>query len=242
MEVEGLSQSEAVNALQDWVPGVAGASEREQPSDKEKLDFGLSIWNAAGPLRGSIGECYLLKTRGIDTGALPPSIHEALRFHPKCVFGSERVPCIVALMVDPTTDAPVGIHRIGLQQANGKVTKLDRRALGRMGVVKLWSLTGASQLVAGEGIETVLAAATRMSFQGAPLTPAWSLVSKNGLASLPVISGVDRLIQLIDHDENGEGQKAAEHGRLIWGERTVVPLLPKQPGWDWNDAVLGRKA
>jgi hypothetical protein len=60
---------------------------------------------------------------------------------------------------------------------------------------------------------------------------------------LPVISGVKRLIQLIDHDENSEGQKAAEHGRRIWsGSVPIVPLLPKQIGWDFNDVILGRKA
>jgi hypothetical protein len=238
-----LTRAEAVAALQDWVPGVAGALEREQPNAEEKLAFALSIWNAAGPIAGTIGERYLAETRGIDPGALPPAIHEALRFHPRCVFGSgEKHPCLVALMVDPVTDAPVSIHRIGLQQTNGKITKLDRRALGRMGVVKLWPQNGAGQLVAGEGIETVLAAATRMTYQGAPLTPAWSLVSKNGLASLPLIPGVSRLIQLIDHDQNGEGQKAAEHGRQLWsGFAPIVPLLPKQVGWDFNDVILGRK-
>jgi hypothetical protein len=246
LEAEHMTRAEAIAALQDWAPGVAGVSEGEQPSAEEKLAFALSIWNAAEPLLGSIGEKrYLAETRGIDVSKLPATIHEALRFHPRCPFGAgERHPCIIALMRDPVTDAPVGIHRIGLtQNSTGEVTKLDRRTLGRMGVVKLWPLNGAGQLVAGEGIETVLAAATRMTYQGAPLTPAWSVVSKHGLAALPLISGVSRLIQLIDHDENGEGQQAAAHGRQNWsGYAPIVPLMPKQPGWDWNDAVLGRKA
>jgi hypothetical protein len=219
--------------------------EREPPSDKEKLAFALSIWDAAVRLRGTIGERYLADTRGIDVGKLPPTIHEALRFHPRCVFGSgERHPCIVALMSDPVTDAPVGIHRIGLTQANGAIIKIDRRALGRMGVVKLWPVNGANQLVVGEGIETVLAAATRMSFRNAPLTPAWSAVTKNGIAVLPVVAGIARLILLIDHDENNAGQNAAERCRQIWSgsARSIVPLMPKQAGWDFNDVVLGRKA
>jgi len=67
-------------------------------------------------------------------------------------------------MRDPTTDAPVGIHRIGLALKDGEVVKLDRMALGRMGVVKLWPMNGGEQLVVGEGIETTLAAATRISY------------------------------------------------------------------------------
>jgi hypothetical protein len=244
LEVEGLTRAEAINALQDWHKG--GTPAPEGPDAEEKLAFALSIWNAAESLQGSIGEKrYLAETRGIDVSKLPATIHEALRFHPRCPFGAgERHPCIIALMRDPVTDAPVGIHRIGLtQNSTGEVTKLDRRTLGRTGVVKLWPLNGTGQLVVDEGIETALAAATRMTYQGAPMTPAWSVVSKHGLAALPLISGVSRLIQLIDHDENGEGQQAAAHGRQNWsGYAPIVPLMPKQLGWDWNDAVLGRKA
>jgi hypothetical protein len=59
-----------------------------------------------------------------------------------------------------------------------------------------------------------------------------------------VLSGVARLILLVDNDENGEGQKAAGHCRQIWtaAGRTVAALVPKHAGWDFNDAVLGRKA
>ena len=144
----------------------------------------MTLWQAAIPLLGSIGERYLSETRGIDVGKLPADIHESLRFHPRCPFGSDTAPCILALMRDPLGDTPVGIHRIGLKSADGKVSKLDRRALGQMGVVKLWPANGT--LTIGEGIETVLAAATRLSHE-TPLIPAWSAVSSGGLAKLPVI-------------------------------------------------------
>ena len=147
-------------------------------------------------------------------------------------------------MRDPVTDAPIGIHRIGLAVENSIIVKLDRMALGRMGVVKLWPMNGGGQLVVGEGIETTLAATTRISYHGAPLTPAWSAVARGGLGRLPVLPGVERLVLLVDHDENGEGQRAAEICRRIWksASRTTVPLIPKQRGWDFNDVVLGRKA
>jgi len=117
-------------------------------------------------------------------------------------------------------------------------------ALGRMGIVKLWPMNGGGQLVVGEGIETVLAAATRISYRNAPLTPAWSAVAKGGLRNLPVLPGVSQLILLVDNDENGEGQKAAAHCRQVWDAagRAVAALVPKHAGWDFNDEVLGRKA
>jgi hypothetical protein len=107
--------------------------------------------------------------------------------------------------------------------------------------VKLWP--AGDQLVVGEGIETTLAAATRISYRGAALTPAWSAVAKGGLGWLPVLPNVQRLILLVDHDSNGEGQKAAERCRQVWRAmgRNVVPLVPKQAGWDFNDVVLERR-
>ena len=242
MQVEGMTRAEAIVTLQDW----SGPILTEQCRDIEaRVAFALEVWNAASPLAGSIAERYLANTRGIDISKLPPTIHETLRFHPRCVFGSRTYkPCLVALMRDPVTDTPIGIHRIGLAQDNGAITKIDRMALGRMGVVKLWPANGNGQLVAGEGIETTLAAATCISYRDAPLTPAWSAIAKGGLGSLPVLPDVSQLVLLVDNDENGEGQKAAAHCRQVWtaAGRTVAALVPKQVGWDFNDVVLGRKA
>jgi hypothetical protein len=230
-----------MNALHDWCGSVTA---QQKQSTEAKLDFALGIWNAAQPLKDTIGERYLSETREIDVSKLPPTINDALRFHPHCVFGARTYrPCLIALMRDPATDAPVGIHRIGLAQENGAIIKLDRMALGHMGVVKLWPMNGNGQLVVGEGIETVLAAATRISYRGAPLTPAWSAVAKGGLGRLPVLSDVARFILLVDHDENGEGQRAGELAQRIWKSagRTTVLLIPNQKGWDFNDVVLGKK-
>ena len=241
-QVEGMTKAEAIAALQDWSGPVSIDQQRDVAA---RCAFALEIWNAAQPLTGTIAERYLSETRGIDVGKLPPTIHEALRFHPRCVFGARTYqPCLIALMRDPVADAPIGVHRIGLAVENGTVIKLDRMALGRMGVVKLWPMNGNGQLVVGEGIETTLAAATRISYHGAALTPAWSAVAKGGLGRLPTTISAARLILLVDNDENGEGQRAAEQCRRVWKAvgRTVVPLIPKQRGWDFNDVVLGRKA
>jgi len=110
-----------------------------------------------------------------------------------------------------------------------------------MGVAKLWPLNGSSTLVVGEGIETVLAAATRLTYRGEPLVPAWSAIAKGGLRTLPPLP-VTQLILLVDNDENGEGQKAAAQCRDRLQHRTVVPLIPKQVGFDFNDVVLRRPA
>jgi DNA polymerase len=242
MRVEGMTKAETLAALQDW----SGPASTEQLHDvTTRALFALQIWDQAQPLAGTLGERYLAETRGIDIGKLPLMIHDALRFHPRCPFGARTYqPCLIALMRDPETDAPVGIHRIGLAVENDAVIKTNRMALGRMGVVQLWPLNGDTRLVVGEGLETTLAAATRISYGGTLLTPAWSAIARGGLGRLPVLPNVQHLILLVDNDENGEGQKAAEHCRQTWRVmgRDVVALLPKQLGWDFNDVVMRRKA
>jgi putative DNA primase/helicase len=111
-------------------------------------------------------------------------------------------------------------------------------ALGCMGAVKLWPANG--QLTVGEGLETVLSACTRLSYGGALLIPAWALISSGKLAVLPVLPDVPRLTVLVDHDLNGEGQAAAERLERAWraANRTVLQLLPGNPGDDFNDIVL----
>jgi hypothetical protein len=145
------------------------------------------------------------------------------------------VPCIVALMRDPASDAPVGIHRIGLKTLDGKISKIDRMAYGKMGMVKFWPANGT--LTIGEGIETVLAAVTRLSYE-TPLIPAWSAVSSGGLARLPVLPDVRSLVVLVDHDIEGLSDAAKLAQRWQAAGREVTQLLPDKPGSDFNDVVL----
>src|SRR5262249_52301471 len=80
----------------------------------------------------------------------------------------------------------------------------------------------------------------RLSYGGASLIPAWALISSGKLAVLPVLPDVQRITVLVDHDLNGEGQAAAERLERAWGaaNRTVLRLLPDNPGDDFNDIVL----
>jgi phage/plasmid primase-like uncharacterized protein len=132
---------------------------------------------------------------------------------------------------------PTGIHRIAL---TGDARKIDRKMLGRWGAVKLWPAT--TQLVIGEGIETVLAAATRIPYRDAPLRPAWSAVSDGAIGRFPIIPTVERLVILVDHDTNGAGQAAARRCAVRWSRagHTVVRLTPDNPDTDFNDLILER--
>jgi DNA polymerase len=236
MRAEGMTETEAVLYIEHW-PGPSTATPRNG-DDADKRAFIKAIWVEAKTLLGSIAERYLDETRGIDVSLLPADIHRSLRFHPACVFGSSARPCLIALMRDPLTDAPVGIQRIALEQRNGRIEKLERRMLGHAGVVKLWP--AGSWLAIGEGLETVLAAATRVLYQGAYLQPAWAAMNSGLLGQLPVLDGVERLILLVDHDAAGRAAADACIQRWTGAGRTVVRLTPNRQGADFNDLVMER--
>jgi DNA polymerase len=227
---EGMSRDEALAAIQAGDQPSLTATE-----DKAvKTERALALWYESRPIAGTLAACYLAETRGIDLAALPADIDAALRFHPRCPFGpGNRHPCLLALLRDAITDQPIGIQRIALTP---KACKIERRMLGQSGTVKLWP--AGPQLVVGEGIETVLAAATRVTYHGAPLLPAWSAVSTSLLEKFPVLAGVERLIILVDHDPAGKTAAACCTERWNRAGRTVVRLTPKRTGADFNDIVM----
>jgi hypothetical protein len=210
-------------------------------SKNDTLIYVERLWDAAVPIRGTIAERYLDETRGCDVTKLPENVTDSLRYDQWCVFGPGRhEPCLIALMRDPETDAITGVQRIGLRVgADGRIAKIDRMMLGTAGIVKIWPASD-KMLVIGEGLETVLAAATRLTHGGMPLRPAWAALSAGKLRALPPIAGIERLIVLADNDANGEGQAAAAHVAAVWRAAgiDVEVLTPPVTGTDFNDLIL----
>jgi putative DNA primase/helicase len=90
--------------------------------------------------------------------------------------------------------------------------------------------------MAGEGIETTLAAMTATGL------PAWSALSTSGLSALILPPVVRTVIILADNDPNGAGERAARTATARWlaeGRRVRV-AMPPEPGSDFNDVLIGR--
>lgn len=184
---KGLSTKQAIEHLRQLAGRSAPAPNQTRRDPEDTRKFALSIWNDARPIKNTLAEAYL-NTRHIDITSLPTA---ALRFHPRCVFGPRNYqPCLIALFRNPITDEPTGIHRIRVALDNQKV---ERKMLGPVkgSVVKLWPDEDITfGLVIGEGIETVLAAATRVEYRGTRqhplkptlLRPAWADTDFNDLA------------------------------------------------------------
>jgi DNA polymerase len=232
MQVENVDRETALQMLETWDGPRCEVQVRDD--GKTNLAFALQLWEQAQPIADTLAARYLSDTRRIELAALPTNINEALRFHPRCPFGpGNRNPCLLALMRNPTTNAVTGIQRIGL---TSDARKIDRRMLGRLGVVKLWP--AGSQLVVGEGLETVLAAATRIPYCDAPLQPAWAALSSDALGQFPVLPKVECLIVLVDHDPAGKTAASYCAGRWERAKRSVIQLTPDEPGFDFNDLIL----
>jgi hypothetical protein len=233
-KVEGLDRDKAIAQLKSGDgPTIDRAPKPKQRDKAGSIAYALKLWQAATPIAGTLAARYLSDTRGIDLAQLPADVNETLRYHPRCAFGSVNHPCLLALMRDVMTDEPVGIQRIALTRT---AEKIERRALGNLGVVKLWKPNG--QLVIGEGLETTLSAATRVPYEDAPLRPAWAMISTYSYAQFPAIQGVERLILLIDHDEPGINAANLCADRWSRARRTVVRLMPDEPGTDFNDLIM----
>jgi DNA polymerase I-like protein with 3'-5' exonuclease and polymerase domains len=235
-EAEGLSIDAAIDVIFHW-QGRSSSPRRD--NDERTLKLALALWQAAKPIAGTPACRYLADVRGIDVAMLPADA--PLRFHPRCTFGpGQRLPCLIALYQDIESDEPAGVHRIALTPEVLAGGEVERRSLGRWPTpraIKLWPAT--TVLYLGEGIETVLAAATRLPYRdGGLMRPAWAAVSTGGIAKFPVLPDVQELRLLLDHDAEGEACAWPCRERWEAAGRKVKRLRPPQPGYDFNDVVL----
>jgi hypothetical protein len=158
------------------------------------------LWTPAIPIAGTLAEEYLLNVRGVK---IPDRAREALRFMPEVTWSDKgafhKAPAMVALMTDPATNKPCGVHVTHLTSTGKKHPVAGKRMRGRRGVVMLWPDDAATTgLFLTEGIETALAAWTLCGFE-----PIWAATCAGGVASFPVLGGVECLHVLADADQPG---------------------------------------
>lgn len=226
------------NAIPDQ-PNRILKTHRRSCCDVECTREALAIWSAACEPQGTPGWKYLFR-RGVALKALPSRINEALRFHPDCPWRDERRMCLVALWTETISGEARAIHRRPITPDGENLAHWRAWGPTTGCVIRLWPDDEVSQdLVLGEGVETVLAAATRIAHRGTLLQPAWAAGDAGHIGAFPALSGVEALTLLVDADENGIGQcRAAECARR-WTAvgRQVIRLTPRVVGADFNDLI-----
>jgi hypothetical protein len=119
-----------------FLPVVANAQpsrDQSRSDSSDNLERAHKLWHEAVPLPGTLGERYFVQHRELAISELG-SLNHALRYH-------ANIRAVVALMTDPATNQPSGIHRTFLnpdgsnqKKPNGKN---DRRMLGTVGIIRL---------------------------------------------------------------------------------------------------------
>jgi Toprim domain len=163
-----------------------------------------------------LGWRYFTERRGLHIGALGDLSH-TLRWN-------ARIRAVVALMTDPLTNKPTGVHRTLL---NSDATKHERKMLGRQGVIRLSRDDEVHEgLGLVEGVEDGLA----VLLSG--WAPVWAPANDGGIARFPVLA-VESLTIFADADS--PGMKSAHACAKRWtADRHEVCILPAK---DYADAA-----
>jgi putative DNA primase/helicase len=198
-----------------------------QPADEERTARAQRIWDESGPLKHTVAEAYL-RRRAIPPGLLQS---EALRFHPRMTSLDDRArrPALVAAITNDQ-GALQGVQ-VTLLSAHGiakAALATPRRVIGKLlgGAVRI--AEAHTELVIGEGVETMLSASVVFG------APAWAALSADNLGRIALTLPLDRLIIAADDDD--AGARAAASLRARMSAATRVEIEPAPSGFnDWND-------
>ena len=192
----------------------------EVARDRGTTTYALSLWRETKTLAGSPGQVHL-ERRGVRYEG------SALRWHPRCPFGRDRVGCMVGLVRNIKTNEPQGIHRTAISLTGEKLSGLGsngRLSLGpnRGGAIKLTENGDVERVLAvGEGIETTLSIRRLPGLEQMPL---WAVLSSGGIQNFPKLPGielgVDRGRQRQERHRSARGAKARQKARGCWHRRT----------------------
>jgi DNA polymerase I-like protein with 3'-5' exonuclease and polymerase domains len=224
----------SIEELPETAAAPTTAETARTPTDT--LKRGLALWQAAGSIHGTLAERYLTETRKLDLAVLP-DIDAVLRFQPRCPFDGDNHPCLIALFRDVETDEVAGIHRIALTASAEKIGRMMLGSWPRPRAIKL--RTGNDQLIAGEGIETVIAGAMRRANKSSTL---WAMGSAGALGKLPLIPSFAGLTILVDREASNTGLDNARACTERWrraGRKTSL-AVPHQAKADFNDLIKGK--
>jgi hypothetical protein len=147
---------------------------------------------------------------------------------------------MLALMTDPVSNNPVGLHRTFLKpDGNGKADVTPAKMmLAGAGVIRLTPDEDVTQgLGICEGIENGLAVLQRAGW-----APVWACGSAGGIAKLPVLAGIETITIFADADDSGAGIKAAHACADRWYRAGREVTIQRPPtGKDWLEALEGKR-
>lgn len=214
----------------DHVKARLGIQEEPQRDEKSRRRTESSpstdtswqpTWRESTALWGSLGEAYLLNR----LGRLPIDLTD-LRHHPRCPRGGDRLHALVALMRDAVSNQPTGIHRTYLNpDGSGKADIVPAKMMLGRAAGSVVKLTPNEDVTIGlglsEGIEDGLA------IINSGWRPVWACLSAGGMASFPVLKGIEALTVFCDADS--PGRKAAAAVVQRWRDAGLEAVIAEPP-------------
>jgi putative DNA primase/helicase len=226
--LEGRDQSKRHGAVTKRSAPIELPPDPQAEADlHRRVDAAYNIFQGSGPIRGTLGEHYLVHHRKMTVTTDPAAdfyLLERLRFHRACPFGRDKAPAIIAPVTGPKGYIR-GVWRIRLDSFGQKV---GRFGLGdcRGGAARLVDAY-AEPLAVAEGVEDALA---WMQLTG---SPAWAALSTSGMAGLVLPTHFRDVTVIADGD--APGIKAAKAlGRRLQAEGRNVQV--KRPPAGLKDA------
>jgi putative DNA primase/helicase len=192
---------EGIGAERSVIPTSRCRSNQNNHLDDDtgaRIAHALKLWRESVALaNATFAERYFVEHRKLDIRQL--DLGHALRWH-------AGIRAVVALMTDPESNQPCGIHRTFLYPDG---SKRERKMLGKQGVVRLSPDEEVTQgLGIAEGIEDGLA----VLLSG--WAPVWAATSSGAIERFPVLAGIESLTVFADADE--AGIKAAHRCTERW--------------------------
>ena len=218
-----LGAGAVVSRLVPMPPRDPDTGSDDEPARKQEI--ARRIWAEAVDPRGSPVERYL-QSRGVCLPGEP-----VIRFHPRCPRAGGPLPAMVALMSDPVTGKPCGIHRTFLKADGSSKAPVaqPKMMLGSAGVIRLDDQP-CEGLGLAEGIETALSVGQRIGWG-----PVWAAGTRGGIDRFPLLPG--RCLNLFA-DGDMPGLSAARACAQRWAEAGLEVWIHVAPaGQDWNDAA-----
>lgn len=190
---------------------------RHEAAEKAKKDAqrtlsAADVWKGTVPLKGTLGEAYLL-ARGIPPIAeWPWNPDETLRFHPALDFELDRsvglYPAIVGKVVDAfgksTSVWQIFLQRDQPQKADLEPSPKVGRGPSKGGAVRIGGI--GSWIGIAEGIESALGAWALEDFR----RPVWASLSTSGMSSFEPPLEVERIMIHPDGDKG-----VLSNGRIL---------------------------
>jgi DNA primase len=183
----------------------------------ERMTRARSLWEAAGPTKGTMAEVYLA-SRGLS-GA-----HQALRYLPE--------PSTLLAAVTDTRGALRAVQRILLTVDGGNVKregKSLRLTLGPMGAGAVKFGTIGSTLGIAESVEKAIAARQLFAL------PVWASLGAARLGKIALPKEVRQVVIFADGDDTGRREADSAAFAYEATGRAVQTMLPPGGKKDWDD-------